>query len=262
MSGGASSGMRTNHTCEWKCDVLLTGSWRGATSTLLSAGRHHVVVDTGLPHEAHQLVAALESRGLRPDDISTVINTHLHVDHVLNNYLFPSSTIYASQQSYDWCCSLYAEVRSEDGWEDAALRYYPETLEEAKFVENMSKLRNFALRWWDIARLGARSQYRWIEKQPLPDGLEPLITSGHVPGHASVIVQGAEQRIVIAADALLSREHDDQVLTMIPYNRAQYLEDRARILSLDGYIIPGHDQGFRSPTSAADAHPPSEQSRE
>jgi glyoxylase-like metal-dependent hydrolase (beta-lactamase superfamily II) len=243
--------MKTIHPSKWRCEVLLTGSWRGATATLLSKGQHHLLVDTGLPHEAHQLAAALERRGLRPEDIHAVINTHFHVDHVLNNCLFPSSTIYAPQQSYDWCCSLYSDLRSDQGWEDAALRYYPETLEEARFVENMGKLRNFALRWWDAARLGARSQYRWIETQPLPDGLECLITSGHVPGHASIVVHAAAQPVVIAGDALLSREHDDQVLTMIPHNRAQYLEDRARILALGGYIIPGHDQGFHLPPSAA-----------
>ena len=240
----------------WKVDVLLKGSWRGATSTLLSSGRHHILVDTGLPHEAHQLVAALKTHGLRPDDIGAIISTHFHVDHVLNNCLFPSSTIYAPEQSHDWCCSLYSELRSEEGWENAALKYYPETLEEARFVENMGKLRNFALRWWDASRLGARSQYRWIETHPLPDGLESLVTSGHVPGHASIIVRGAEEPIVIAADALLSRDHDEQVLTMIPFNRAQYLEDRARILALGGHIIPGHDQGFHLSPAAADVQPP------
>jgi glyoxylase-like metal-dependent hydrolase (beta-lactamase superfamily II) len=248
--------MKTIHASEWKPDVLLTGSWRGATSTLLTNGQHHIVVDTGLPHEAHQLVAALKCRGLRPEDIQTVINTHFHVDHVLNNCLFPASTILVTQQSYDWCCSLYSDLRSEDGWEDAALRYYPETLVAAKFVENMAKLRNFALRWWDTARLGMRSQYRWIETQGLPDGLECLVTSGHAPGHASIVVHGDEQSIVIAADALLSREHDDQVLTMIPHNRAQYLKDRGRILALGGYIIPGHDEGFHLPPSSADPPAP------
>jgi glyoxylase-like metal-dependent hydrolase (beta-lactamase superfamily II) len=240
----------------WEVDVLLTGSWRGATSTLLSKGRHHIVVDTGLPHEEYQLLAALESRGLRPDDIKTVINTHFHVDHVLNNCLFPSSTIYTPQQSYDWCCSLYSDLRSEDGWEDAVLRYYPETFEETKSVENMGKLRNFALRWWDTERLGDRSQYRWIEREGLPDGLEALITSGHVPGHASILIQRPLQPVVIAADALLSREHDERILTMIPFNRAQYLKDRARILALGGHIIPGHDRGFHLPPSAFDAQPP------
>ena len=234
----------TNST--WTAEVLLEGSWRGATSVLLSDGRHHLVVDTGLPHEAHQLVDALKARGLKPADVETVINTHFHVDHVLNNNLFPSSAIFAPQQSYDWCRSLYSDLINEAGWEKVVLKYYPETYDYAESSKNMGKLRKFALRWWDPERLGRSSQYRWLETQPLPQGLSCLITSGHVPGHASIIVEAQTGKTVIAADALLSRDHDDQVLTMIPFNRVQYLADRATILSLGGFIIPGHDKGFSS----------------
>jgi glyoxylase-like metal-dependent hydrolase (beta-lactamase superfamily II) len=228
----------------WKVEVLLTGSWRGATSVLLSNRGHHIVVDTGLPHEAHQLVGALKQKGLDPTDIGTVINTHFHVDHVMNNCLFPKSTIYASQQSYDWCLSMYSDVAKDAQWEELALKYYPETPHYEQARDNMAWLRKFALRWWDVKRLGEPSQFRWIETQPLPDGLEGLVTSGHVPGHTSIIIHSDETPTVIAADALLSREHDEQVLTMIPYNRAQYHLDRARLLALGGYILPGHDRGF------------------
>jgi glyoxylase-like metal-dependent hydrolase (beta-lactamase superfamily II) len=234
----------------WKVSVLLTGSWRGATSVLLSNRRHHVVVDTGLPHEAHQLLKALKQNGLEPGDIGTVINTHFHVDHVLNNTLFPSSVIYATQQSYDWCLSMYSDVANDAHWEKLALKYYPETLDFEDARNNMGWLRKFALRWWDVKRLGEPSRFRWMETQPLPEGLESLITSGHVPGHASLIVHSGEMPTVIAADALLSREHDEQVLTMIPYNRRQYHLDRARILSLGGHILPGHDAGFLAPAKA------------
>lgn len=238
----------------WKVDVLLSGSWRGAASVLLSNGRHRVLVDTGLPHEAHQLMSALKARGLQPTDIGMVVNTHFHVDHVLNNGLFPSSLIYATQQSYDWCRSLYADILNEDGWEKVALKYYPETHDYDKSAANMGKLRKFALQWWDVKRLGKLSQFRWLETQPLPDGLECLITWGHVPGHASIIAHSGEEPIVIAADALLSHAGDDRVLTMIPFNRAQYDRDRARILAFGGHIIPGHDQAFDSPLPAADAN--------
>src|SRR6516225_4216501 len=81
---GAKSGERSMTQSRWKVDVLLAGSWRGATSVLLSDARRHVIVDTGMPNESHQLVAALERRGLRPDDISITINTHFHIDHVSN----------------------------------------------------------------------------------------------------------------------------------------------------------------------------------
>jgi glyoxylase-like metal-dependent hydrolase (beta-lactamase superfamily II) len=228
---------------EWTVDVLLTGNWRGATSVLLTDGRLRILVDTGMAHEAHQLVKALEARGLQPSDIQVVINTHFHVDHVLNNCLFSNSRIYASQESYDWCRSVYSDLRDDQNWEKLVLKYYPETFEHAKAKEYMGNLRKLALRWWDLKRLGEVSQFRWVETQALPEGLEGLLTSGHVPGHVSVIVHGREPA-VIAGDALLTREHDEQVLTMIPHNRAQFQRDRARLLARRGRIVPGHDQEF------------------
>ena len=82
---------------DWKVEVLLAGSWRGATSVLLSNDDQRIAVDTGLPHEAHQLVRVLEERNLKPTDITAVVNTHFHVDHVLNYLLFPGVPIYAAQ---------------------------------------------------------------------------------------------------------------------------------------------------------------------
>jgi glyoxylase-like metal-dependent hydrolase (beta-lactamase superfamily II) len=228
----------------WKVEVLLAGSWRGATSVLISNGGCHIVVDTGMPHEAHLLIKSLEGRGLVPADVEWVVNTHFHVDHVLNNSLFPSSAIYATQESYDWCRSLYSDLLDGANWEKLLLKYYPETLEYARARENMGKLRKFALRWWDRKRLGSPSQFRWIETKGLPEGLESFVTSGHVPAHVSLIVNTQNQPTIIAGDALLSLERDDEVLTMIPCNREQFQRDRARILSLGGRVVPGHGGEF------------------
>jgi glyoxylase-like metal-dependent hydrolase (beta-lactamase superfamily II) len=228
----------------WKTDVLLTGSWRGATSVLLRNGRYNIVVDTGMPHEAHLLVEALAARNLRPEDIHFVINTHFHIDHVLNNSIFEKSEIYASQESHNWCLNLYSAILDEANWQQLALVYYPETLLHDRAREFMSKLRKLALRWWDAERLGKPAQLRWVEKARLPEGLEGIMTSGHVPGHVSVLVPDPEERILIAGDALLSRDQDHKILTMIPFQREQYSRDRERILSLGGRILPGHDQGF------------------
>lgn len=228
----------------WKAEVLLPGSWRGATAVLLSSNHHHLVVDTGLPHEAHLLLRALKAHGLGASDIRGVINTHFHIDHVLNNCLFPQAELYASQESFEWCGKLYADLRDDTHWEKLALKYYPETHEYDRSRRYMEKLRKLALRWWDVKRLGPRQGFHWVETAPLPDGLEPLMTSGHVPGHVSLIVHGAKPPLIIAGDALLSRQHEERILTMIPYNRAQYERDRALILQKASRIIPGHDQPF------------------
>lgn len=129
------------------------------------------------------------------------------------------------------------------------MKYYPETFDYEKAEEMMGRLRKLALRWWDPKRIGNISQFRWIEKHALPDELECLVTSGHVPGHASIIVRGETQRTIIAGDALLSRLHDEKVLTMIPHHRKQYQEDRARILAMQARILPGHDLEFSTPPS-------------
>ena len=235
---------------QWKIEVLVPGDWRGATSCLLSHNSHHMLVDTGSAHEDTFLVAALERKGLHPADISTVISTHFHIDHVMNNCVFSQSRIYATQESYDWACSLYSDLLDESQWESLVLKYYPEALEYARARGNMAKLRKLGLRWWDRKRLGAQGQYRWLETHALPEGLQIARTSGHVPGHISVIVDQAYLPTVIAGDALLTSNHDDRVLTMIAQNREQAQRDRALILSLPGLIIPGHDQPFLNRPSA------------
>ena len=229
---------------EWKAETLLPGSWRSATSVLLSNGSHRLVVDTGMPHEEHLLLRALEQRGLTPSDINAVINTHFHIDHILNNSLFPGSTIYGTQESHDWCCSLYSDFLDDQQWENSLLKYYPEMLEYDHAVGHLHQMRKFTLRWWDPKRLGSPSQLRWLESHSLPEGLEVLVTSGHVPGHVSVLVPEKEQTTVVAGDACLSRQEDARVLTMIPRDRKQACLDRERVLALGKRIFPGHDVEF------------------
>jgi glyoxylase-like metal-dependent hydrolase (beta-lactamase superfamily II) len=233
---------------EWKTHVLLTGNWRTATSALVSNGRRHMVVDTGMPHEAHLLLQALEQHGLKTSDIHYLINTHFHIDHVLNNVLFPNSLIYASQESYDWCRSLYADLSDDRHWKKLLLKYYPEMSGNVHALDRMHQMRKFTLRWWDPNRLGARSQLRWIEQHALPGGLEALFTSGHVPGHVSVIIPDGSPTI-IAGDALLSRTDDNRILTMIPHNRKQAQRDREQVLARGGRIFPGHDVEFINGTN-------------
>jgi len=218
---------------------------------LLSDGRHHIVVDTGMSHEAPVLLNAIRKHGFKPDDIKFLINTHFHIDHVLNNSLFPRAWIYASKKSYDWSRSLYSDLRNDASWEKLVLKYYPETHDYARAEELMGKLRKLGLRLWDLKRVGAPEQFRWVETQALPDGLDGIVTDGHVPGHLSIVVRDGGRPTVVAGDALLTREHDEQVLTMIPHNREQFYRDRAAILAMKGRIPPGHDAEFANCETAA-----------
>lgn len=217
---------------------------------LVSDGRRHIVVDTGMPHESHQLVAALAEREIRTVDVQSVINTHFHIDHVLNNSLFPNSAIYASQECYDWCCSLYSNLLDNTHWEKLVLKFYPETFDYDRAAEMMGKLRKIALRWWDPKRLGGSGQFRWTETGTLPDGLESVSTRGHLPGHLSIVVPTPGERTIIAGDVVLSRDVDAEVLTMIPHQRRQSEHDRKCLLAIGGRILPGHGSEFLSKNDA------------
>ncbi|MGH9355366.1 MAG: MBL fold metallo-hydrolase [Terriglobia bacterium] len=230
----------------WKADVLLEGNWRGASSVLLRGASGPVLIDTGMPNDASRLVAALAKHGLRPGDIRCLINTHFHVYHVSNNYLFPDSLIYATQQSHDWCIGLYSALADGTNWKKLTLDYYPETFNYGNAEDLMDKGRKIALRWWDATRVGSPSQFRWMECHSLPADIEAMLTSGHVPGHASLLVRNGDSTTIVAGDALLTRSDDDHVLTMIPQCRSQYIKDREKILSFQGAVIPGHDRAFQN----------------
>jgi len=66
--------------------------------TLVDAGSKKIVVDTGLLGEDGVLIDALAARGLSPDDVDFVVNTHLHLDHCGCNLLFRKSVFYADRK--------------------------------------------------------------------------------------------------------------------------------------------------------------------
>src|SRR5690242_7018758 len=74
-----------------KAHVLITGRVfprLAATVTLLESEGRRILVDSGACEDAGALRAALSARGLAPEDVDTVIGTHLHYDHCGNHLLF------------------------------------------------------------------------------------------------------------------------------------------------------------------------------
>ena len=61
---------------------------------LIRAQGRNVVVDSGAMGYADAVLSALGAVGLKPSDVDTVVNTHMHLDHIYNNYLFKKAVIY------------------------------------------------------------------------------------------------------------------------------------------------------------------------
>ncbi len=105
-----------NNMCTWSMRCLL-----------IEQGDQKILIDTGIgnkqdakfmshfePHGDDSLMQSLAQAGVQADDITDVIITHLHFDHVGGAVLrdgsdrllptFPNATYWVSQKHYDWAC--------------------------------------------------------------------------------------------------------------------------------------------------------------
>lgn len=146
----------------------------------LSDGKN-ILVDSGIPagyqppagapphtHETN-VVMRLAELGLRPADIDLLICTHFDVDHAGYHDAFPGAELIVQRTHYDVARSghpRYAAARAH--WDHPALRY--------RFIEGDTEL--------------------------VP-GVTLLETSGHAPGHQSVLVHLPRTGpVLLAADAI------------------------------------------------------------
>jgi glyoxylase-like metal-dependent hydrolase (beta-lactamase superfamily II) len=118
---------------------------------------------------ADAIVGRLAAVGVKPDDVTVVVNSHLHFDHAGNNRAFPKATFIVQGEHL-----AYAKGRPNFPaiyWDDPALRYMPAS---------------------GRARVAA--------------GIEVVPTPGHAPGHQSLVVDLAETgRVVLCGDAAFTR---------------------------------------------------------
>lgn len=77
---------------------------------------HRILVDTGgrepdgrwAPYtrsHAQRPDAAVRALGVRPEEIDTIVITHLHWDHSGNSYLFPNAKVYVQWREYEYFMS-------------------------------------------------------------------------------------------------------------------------------------------------------------
>lgn len=65
-----------------------------SSSVTLIKSDKNIIVDTGGFEDKEKIIAGLKEENLSPDDIDIVILTHLHLDHVVNTYLFNNAKVY------------------------------------------------------------------------------------------------------------------------------------------------------------------------
>lgn len=190
-----------------------------------------VIVDTGFSPRAGQIRGrelllhprqALLDLGIEPNDVTEVILTHGHYDHIGNADLFPQATLHMAETEYQFWTSPTAK--------HTQFSYYAEQpeIEYLRQRRQDGKLNLFTGRC-----------------SPAP-GLEVLEVGGHTPGQAMVRLQTTAGPVMIASDAVhfyeeLERDMPFIAISSLPemYNVFMQLRDQAHMTEL--IIVPGHD---------------------
>ncbi len=157
---------------------------------LVRTAEHVIVVDTGIGGGAiaelpiGSFPERLAAAGVAPEDVDTVIFTHLHFDHVGwstdgEKAFFPNATHHA--HAIDWAYWVGPDPHPETGpgREDFGAIPAPERL--APLADSI------------VLHEGERS--------PIVPGVTLRLAPGHTPGHCVVEIEEGAERAVILADA-------------------------------------------------------------
>lgn len=156
-------GKSANGGLGWSSIVLLRGHGR------------IVLVDTGSFSVRRPLQAELKARGLDRHEVTDVLLTHAHYDHMMNWPLFPNARVHLAAAELAWALnadpietSLCAELYVRE------LARSPQLVTFSAGDEVLAGIRSYE-------------------------------TPGHTPHHVIFVIDEANRRLILAADAVKNR---------------------------------------------------------
>lgn len=190
------------------------GNFGWSTVSLLTVGTRRMLIDTGPASRRANLVAALANHSIEPEEIDTVILTHLHWDHCQNTDLFGNARVVVHPSEIDYAKNPNRRDRSA-----------------ASYIADM---------------LGKMRVEPAADGDLIADGVSVIDTPGHTKGHISVLLEGGGEKVLVAGDAL---PDSGTVRRKLPYNVFWDVDDAAesveKMLDASHVFYPGHDRPFR-----------------
>jgi glyoxylase-like metal-dependent hydrolase (beta-lactamase superfamily II) len=192
-------------------------------------GRIGALAFNGIKMEASQAVPAqMRALGIAPNSVTLVVMTHLHIDHASAMSEFPAATFVFAKQEWEAAIEPRGDLRGYHRRQfDHAFDYRTLDFESADADSFASFGRSFDL---------------------LGDGsVRVVFTPGHSRGHMSVILRLGAGELLVAGDAIFTRE------TLRTGHLPAQLDDEHRFkrslkeiqlyseLTPDAPIVPGHD---------------------
>jgi glyoxylase-like metal-dependent hydrolase (beta-lactamase superfamily II) len=189
---GLDTGAMLNNTTA-RTRELLADSFHGGIVTtsvnayLVNTGERLILVDTGAAQlfgaTLGKLLVNLAASGWRPEQIDTVLITHLHPDHVggllaAGQVAFPNATVFADQREAGFWLS------------EVEYRKAPET-RKAFFEGAAAAIRPYA----------ANDKFRtFAAPVELLPGVRALPAPGHTPGHTVYAIESKGHKLVFWGD--------------------------------------------------------------
>ena len=188
----------------------------------LEGGPEKILVDTGLEQfmvppgvEAQcgfkvlEFEEALETYGLKPEDIDIIIHTHLHNDHCENDYKCTNAKVYVQKKEYDFFLNPHPIDH----------RYFPDLLDGVEVVQVDGDVE-------------------------IMDGIQVLLTPGHTVGGQSVVVNTRQGKAVITGFCCNEQNFPPKgpvVASGVHINVIDAYESARRVWELADILIPLHD---------------------
>lgn len=178
---------------------------------------HHPIVQT----EDMLLLNVLKGHGVCPENITCVVNTHLHWDHCWNNDLFPGKKIYVQKSEMDFAMKPLPTQWAYYESEEIGLKPpFKKTMDQYELVDG------------DV---------------DLYPGIQLTFIPSHTPGFQGVLVDTDNGRYLIASDCLgrFDNWEGNGVMRHIPsaihVDLNQCYRTYDKIEKICDYILPGHD---------------------
>lgn len=170
------------------------------TLLLIENGRI-ILIDTGvgrkmnekfagiyaIDHFQHSLQRSLLQHNIQPEDVTDVIITHLHFDHVGGatyygeagnlKLQFPNAIHYVQKKQLDW---------AQKGFEKDRASYLSENIKPLVESDNLNILNG---------------------PGKLFEGIELILSDGHTPAQQLVLISGQNEKLLYAADLIPMTAH-------------------------------------------------------
>lgn len=168
-----------------------------------------------------RLEKQLQLHGVEPEDIKTVILTHLHWDHAYGVLLLPNARVYVQKTEMQYSVA-------------------PMRTDYKHYEINVKSQIPFFLNFYN------RMEFLNGDVQ-LKDGLEVITLPGHSPGSQGVVVDTGQGRFIMAGDLINTVENwETRIPSGIYGNMQDSLDSLDKMEKYHATVLPSHDfQAFQ-----------------